>query len=498
MERLERLFSAAVLIFLLGAPAQHPAASAQTASPYADDSSKLTRALDARLGSLLPDERIAIIVALQPQPRLRVPAATLPTDRASIVVSQLKAATLRSQRDIRDWLRSADIAPGVAEVQSLWIANALALEATPKVIGALAARSEVGRIALDEVTIVPVGVPGATASDSAPAANLSMIGVPALWDLGITGQGVVVATVDTGVDETHPELLSRWRGGVNSWFDPYDEHPVNPTDLQGHGTWVTGIMVAGDDSGTALGVAPGAQWIGAKIFDDRGSATRSAIHETFQWLLNPDGDPETADVPDVVVNAWSFANTACDLEFQPDLLALRAAGILPVFAGGNYGPNPSTDVSPANNPAAFAVGATDNHDIIYIDSSRGPSACGEASTIYPEIVAPGVAITTTERYGLYTTQTGTSLSAPHVVGALALLLSAYPGLSAETQSFLLLSTATDLGTGGADNTFGYGRLDVRAAYEAYEPPPVFRLYLPLYTMPKSRYQIYLPVVSQAP
>jgi len=89
--------------------------------------------------------------------------------------------------------------------------------------------------------------------------------------------------------------------------------------------------------GASTGVAPGAGWIGVKVFNDRGVASTSAIHKGFQWLLDPDGNPATADAPDVVNASWTGSAAGCNLEFQPDLRNLRAAGILPVFSAGNYG-----------------------------------------------------------------------------------------------------------------------------------------------------------------
>jgi subtilisin family serine protease len=228
------------------------------------------------------------------------------------------------------------------------------------------------------------------------------------------------------------------------------------------------VLVAGDASGVALGVAPEARWIAAKLFNDAGKATTTAIHQSFQWLLDPDDNPATDDAPHVVNNSWSYDAPGCDLAFQLDLQALRAAGIVPVFAAGNFGPFPSTSVSPANYPEAFAVGATNNSDLIYPESGRGPSACGEEQTTFPDMVAPGVSITTTERWALYTVQSGTSLAAPHVAGALALLLSAHP-LNADEQVAALMAGAVDLGELGADNTFGHGRLDALAALEAVTP-----------------------------
>jgi subtilisin family serine protease len=285
-----------------------------------------------------------------------------------------------------------------------------------------------------------------------------------LWDQGFFGQGITIASLDSGISLSHPEIAARWRGGGNSWFDPYGQHPT-PIDLTGHGTQVMGIMVGADGSGSSIGVAPQAQWISAKIFNDQGSATATAIHQAFQWLLDPDGDPGTADAPQIVNNSWAFGGPGCNLEFQLDLQALLAANILPIFATGNFGPNASTNVSPANYPEALAVGAINNNNLIYGYSSRGPSACGEASGIYPEIVAPGVNVLTTDLGGFYTQATGTSLAAPHVAGALALLLNAYPSLSAAQQRAALINSAFDLGAVGPDNNYGYGRLNVLAAYQ---------------------------------
>ena len=211
--------------------------------------------------------------------------------------------------------------------------------------------------------------------------------------MGYTGQGIVVASMDSGVDLTHPELSSRWRGGTNSWYDPFGQHPTTPFDTSGHGTWTMGVMVGGDSGGTSIGVAPGAQWIAVKIFNDQDASTATAIHLGYQWLLDPDNNPATADAPQVVNNSWAYGAPGCNLEFEPDFQSLRAAGILPVFAAGNGGPYTSSSYSPANNPSAFAVGSINNNDLIYSLSSRGPSNCGGTTDVFPDLVAPGVNIT---------------------------------------------------------------------------------------------------------
>jgi serine protease AprX len=415
--------------------------------------------VQASLSSSQPGEWLSVIVTLRQQADLSRIGGADRAARQQGVIRALQALADASQKQIQALLTARAAQGLVSRVDPFWVFNGLGVTATAEVIQELAARADVAKITPDETSIVPSQV------GSNPEPNLSVVSAPGLWNLGLYGQGIVVANMDSGVDVNHPDLSASWRGGTNSWFDPYGQHPTTPIDLSGHGTWSMGVMLGGDAGGTSIGVAPAAQWIAVKIFNDAGSATASAIHAGFQWLLDPDGDPNTADAPYVVNNSWTFAYPGCNLDFELDLEALRAAGILPVFAAGNGGPNGATSYSPSNNPSAFAVGATDNSDQIYAYSSRGPSSCGETSTIYPELVAPGINIHTSDLYGFYTNATGTSMAAPHVAGALALLLNAYPNLTADQQQAALINGAFDLGPAGPDDDYGYGRLDVLAAYQ---------------------------------
>ena len=418
--------------------------------------------LSRQLASAGNGNTIAVIVTLRDQVDLGALTGSTRASRSRALVMALRAKAAATQGPLLSYLAGRQARGEASDVLPLWIFNGVALSATPAVVRELAARPEVLRITPDAAVAAP-------ASDPAPAeGNIALVNAPALWGLGFRGQGVVVANMDTGVDASHPDLAARWRGGTNSWFDPNGQHPT-PADVSGHGTATMGVMVGGSAGGTSIGVAPDAQWIAVKIFDDQGNATTSRIHQGFQWLLDPDGDAATADAPHVVNNSWTMGSTGCNLEFQLDLQSLRAAGILPVFAAGNFGPSASTSASPGNNPEAFAVGATTSSDLIWPGSSRGPSACGEPQTIFPELVAPGVNIRTSDLFGLYAQQTGTSLAAPHVTGALALLLDAYPSLTAEAQEAALEAGAVDLGAAGPDETFGHGRLDILAAYESVTP-----------------------------
>lgn len=457
------LIVAAVLIlsFILQVAPGRAGASTSAGRSYLapPGAAALAPEIQAALDLLQEGEMLTVIVKLRSQADLSHIVDRDRQVRISQVIKTLQNQANATQNHLRALLELRKNEGLVGDYKSFWIFNGLVVTATAEVIEELAARPEISQISPDEADVAPAAQTGG----NPPEPNLSLVNGPALWDLGYTGQGIVVATMDSGVDLSHPDLAGRWRGGSNSWYDPYGQHPDSPIDTSGHGTQTMGVLLGGEAGGTTIGLAPDSQWIAARVFDDAGQSTHSAIHAGFQWLLDPDGDPDTADTPHVVNNSWTFANPGCELQFELDLQSLRAAGILPVFAAGNSGPTAGVNVSPANNPSAFAVGATDNSDLIYTYSGHGPSSCG--GELFPEVAAPGVDIHTADRFGLYTNATGTSIAAPHAAGGLALLLQAFPNLLAGEQEAALLSGALDLGPVGPDNDFGHGRLDLLASYQ---------------------------------
>ena len=435
----------------------------QQATPFgtlpATASDKLAPALRATLAITPDTAMITAIVTLKAQADLSAITTTDPVVRQQQIIHTLQTQAASTQAPFAGEVAGSGAGNAIDRIVPFWIFNGFSITATPATILALADRPDVLSVNADAVSIVPA------AAAATPEPNLTIVNTPALWALGRFGQGVVVASMDTGADLSNPDLAASWRGGNNSWFDPYGEHPTTPADLNGHGTNIMGVIVGGQAGGTAVGVAPQATWIAVKIFNDHGTSSATAIHQGFQWLLDPDHNPNTADSPQVVNNSWTFATPGCDLSFEPDLQALRAAGILPVFAAGNSGPTLATSISPANNPSALAVGATDNNDAILAGSSRGPTACGQSSKSYPDLTAPGWNIRTSGLSGGYMVNSGTSLAAPHVAGALALLLGIFPGLSAADQQAALTHSAVDRGVPGADNDYGAGRLDILGAYQ---------------------------------
>ncbi len=389
------------------------------------------------------------------------------------LISALRAKADLTQRPLKAFLE----ANAARRVRDLWIINGKAAILSASAIEKLKMFPGIAAVRLDEIITLSEPLP----AGASPAEwNISAVKATDLWSLGFTGQGVVVANMDSGVDVNHHDLVMRYRGGTNSWYDPNGEH-ATPYDSHslGHGTGTMGIMVGGDATGSSIGMAPGSQWIAVKIFNDAGEATYSSIHQGFQWLLDPDGDPSTDDAPHVVNNSWGFRTLVdvCYLEFQQDIQTLKTAGIAVVFSAGNeaiYGPA-STSISPANNPESFAVGAVDINQIIAGFSSQGPSACVIENDFFPEVVAPGVSIKIADRTfgGVFPINTrylsGTSFASPHVAGSMALLLEAFPDLSPSELEAALKASAVDLGTTGPDNTYGFGLIDVLAAYRSLVP-----------------------------
>ena len=314
--------------------------------------------------------------------------------------------------------------------------------------------------------------------------NIEATGAPQVWsELGVTGRGVVVANMDSGVDWSHPALQPQYRGypgagGVvqhdYNWFDATGTYPTAPgpnvpdiSQWSDHGTHTMGSLVGQEANGSnVIGMAPDARWIAAKVFDDQGDSTDEWLHAGFQWCLAPTdlqgNNPNPALAPDIVSNSWGDDN-GLDDSFRHDLEAWRRAGIFSAWASGNAGPGVSTVGSPASYDIAFSVGAIDSDERIASFSSRGPSLWG--GFLKPEVVAPGVNIRSSIAGGGYEGGwNGTSMATPHVAGLAALMLeAAQHSLTITETASVIIETARDLGVTGPDNNYGHGRID---AYQA--------------------------------
>ena len=436
------------------------------------------------------------------------------SERRRFVFEALRSTADASQEGLRRRLERSGI-----RHQSFWLVNMIAVEADRSVAEELAGRDEVSFVAPDRpAPLSRPQVPEPQISPLAAAAveaSLEQVQATVVWDLGYTGQGIVVGIADTGVAWEHPALKNRYRGfdGTSvshayNWHDSiHDAAPGNlcgsdsaaPCDDEEHGTHVTGTAVGTDGGENSIGMAPGARWIACRNMD-RGDGTPARYTECFQFFLAPtdaNGQNPRPDLgADVISNSWGCPpSEGCT---DPNVLRAvientRAAGIFISVAAGNGGAACSTlGEVPASYEASFSVGAVSAGDTIASFSSRGPVTVDGSNRIKPDIVAPGVSIRSSVPGDGYSQFSGTSMATPHVSGAVALLWSAAPWLAGhvpETEE-LLRTTAvrltSDQQCGGISGSavpnpiFGWGRLDVLAAVfaalgEAQSPPPAPRI-----------------------
>jgi subtilisin family serine protease len=399
-----------------------------------------------------------------------------------------------------------------AEYRPYWIANMIWARGDNELVEELARRPDVARIYANPSVPLedpdpapeprPLG-PHLQAVDSVEW-NIARIGAPELWEAGFTGQGVVIGGQDTGYEWNHPALKSQYRGwnGISAdhnynWHDAIHESVSNwrcgsnsgePCDDYGHGTHTLGIALGQDESrSNQIGVAPGATWIGCRNMD-KGVGTPQTYLECYQWFLAPtdvnNENPDPSLAPDVINNSWGCPESeGCT---DPNILlsaveAVRAAGIVSVHSAGNSGGLGQYGCSTVDTPAAiydasFTVGNTDESDMIAANSSRGPVLVDGSGRLKPDITAPGTGIRSSYTGGSYLALSGTSMSAPHVAGLVALLISAQPLLRGQVDEIERLieesadpvfsSISCDDGSGESvpNNVSGWGRINAPEAY----------------------------------
>ncbi len=301
-------------------------------------------------------------------------------------------------------------------------------------------------------------------------------GATQFWSaFGVQGDGIVVASIDTGVQYDHPALDQSYKCPSNPtdpscWSDPSNSCAGSVCDNVGHGTHTMGTMVGDDDPGLTynVGMAPDARWIACKGCESS-SCSDAYLNACADWILAPGGN--AANRPNVVNNSWG--GPGGDNWYQSKVQAWRASGIFPSFSAGNGSSSCSTLGSPGDYQESFDSAAHDSSRIIASFSGRGPSAFGHSPYTKPNISAPGVNICSSVPTNSWNCDySGTSMASPHVAGAVALLWSCNPSLIGQVdQTFQALQNTADSppdgncgapGDGG-NYTYGYGYLNV---YEA--------------------------------
>ena len=444
------------------------------------------------------DQQAQFMVILADQADLSQ-AAALPTkaEKGRFVYDTLLTKSQTTQAPIQQWLRGRGIT-----YQSFYIVNALLVTGNQETAEALAARSDVARVEGNPHVKNSFPQPGpAVAAPLGPEApetiepGVSYIHAPDVWAEGFTGQGIVIASADTGQRWTHNALKPHYRGWNGSvanhdynWHDsihdssgnPCGNNSPQPCDDYFHGTHTTGTAIGDDGGSNQIGVAPGAQWIGCRNMDEN-VGTPARYIECMEFFLAPTpvgggtGDPTKA--PDISINSWVCPTSeGCSTNtLQAAVEAQKAAGIMMVVAAGNAGSSCSTVSDPPSfYDASYTVGALNTGtDTAASFSSRGPVTVDGSGRIKPNIAAPGTGTRSASNSSdnAYTTADGTSMATPHIAGAMALLWSAHPELKnqIDTSRDTLDSAAhfissTQCGTAGPpNNVYGWGRVDILAA-----------------------------------
>ena len=456
------------------------------------------------------DGKIKINIVLKAQSNameLSRMASAFPTkvERRLFVVNTLQRQTKESQTELMSYLERLESHDLVEEIRPLWIVNSVSCYAEESVMDAIAQRDDVMAVyqcvefsCLDDDAAIPV----VRGDGREVAENIVKVNADKVWELGYTGEDVLIAVIDTGVRLDHADLQGRlWDGGAeypNHGYDFYS-HDNDPSDGRGHGTHVAGTIVGTGVSGTQTGVAPGAKIMALKVFNDDELTETTMWVEAMQFAVEHGADILNMSLgqpmPDAAVKL--MMRQACDNTLAAGVIAAVCAGnvrqmqsMIPIpyniYSPGDCPPphlHEDQLVNAGGTSCVVCVGAVDFNDAIAGFSSVGPSVWTDVAQyndypytsgsstniglIRPDVCAPGVNIksldwTTTDGYCL---KNGTSMATPCVAGTMALMMSKDHELTPEQIDEILERTATPL-SAHKNNDFGSGRIDALAAVNA--------------------------------
>ncbi len=437
----------------------------------------------------------------------------------------IKAQIKKHHGSILSWLGKHK---EVAEFRSSWLANSVYMEAPKDVILELAKNSKVTNVIWNrDIQIIPQSA-FQTAKQDALYNNASKdigwgithVKADKVWDMGITGKGVIIAGIDTGIRYTHQDFASHmWTNpgeipdnGIdddgNDFVDDYygydvrnnDSDPMDDCSSLWHGTFTAGIFAGDGTAGTQTGVAPDAQVMAVKALDNNGSGNPQNFLDGFQYAMDNGADVINLSLGFVQAAFSSDEGYQAVRNAFRDLLEIgMLMGVtVAVSAGNGQGDGSHYSIPydiqcPADLPAPWygsgghtstiTVGNTNSSDQIHSYSSLGPTEWD--NTIYndypyspgdglikPDITAPGVGIKgcSGANNSGYQSGDGTSMSSPFVAGTAALMLSKNPDITPVQIDSILEATALELGESGKDNTYGAGRLRCSLAVASTPAP----------------------------
>lgn len=468
--------------------------------------------LRAEINRRNEDEKIKINILLNEQSNpaaLTREASWFPTkrERQTYVVETLKRQCKTAQQALISLLNEMATNGLVSEIRPLWLVNSVSCYANRTAINNLAQRNDIMKVYHCQATKILFDEEAThflRDNDPEIAENLLHVNADKVWELGYTGEGVLIAIIDTGVSLTHADLQGRyWDGGEEYPNHGYDffTHDNDPSDEDGHGTHVAGTICGTGISGTKTGVAPDAKIMILKVFGPNQQTDETILAEAMQFALEHGADLLNMSLgwPDPNPSVKLLCRQACENTLAAGIVAAVCAGnvrhlqsLIPIprniYAPGNCPPpylHEDQMVNTGGTSCVISVGAIDFNNQITYFSSTGPSSwtdvpqyndypftpesLTEIGLIRPDICAPGLNIKSldyNDDHG-YCLKDGTSMATPCVAGTIALMLSKNRELTPSQIDEILENTAVHLSE-HKNNDYGSGRIDALAAVNAVE------------------------------
>ena len=427
-------------------------------------------------------------------------------ERRQFVIDALQRQAEASQTKLLALLEEMEQNGMVEDIRPLWLVNSISCYANKLAIDNLAQRNDIMTIyqcqttrCIDEETTLTYRGDGREIAE-----NLLQVNANKVWELGYTGDGVLIGIIDTGVSLTHADLQGRfWDGGEefpNHGYD-FSTHDNDPSDEDGHGTHVAGTICGTGVSGTQTGVAPDAKIMVLKVFGTNQQTDETILVEAMQFAVEHGADLLNMSLgwPDPSASVKLLYRQACENTLAAGVVAAVCAGnvrhmqsIIPIprniYSPGDCPPpylHEDQLVNAGGTSCVISVGAVDFNDQITYFSSVGPSTWTdvpqyndypynpdsptEIGLIRPDVCAPGLNIKSldyNDDHG-YCLKEGTSMATPCVSGTIALMLSKNRELTPAEIDEILERTAVKF-TEHKNNDYGSGRIDALAAVNAVD------------------------------
>ena len=372
------------------------------------------------------------------------------------IVSELKSFSEQSQKDILSILKAGEASGDIKDIKTHWLSNMISCSASKDYIYLLSGHSDIKILGYNKTQFLlwDENVKSAEVLRGV-APHVKHVNADKVWDLGLTGEGVLVGVIDTGVNFHKDIANSLWDGGEeypNHGYNTF-ENSHDVSDGFNHGTHCAGIICGDGTSGTQIGVAPDATIMCIKVMDDAGSGNANSVCSGIEFAIE-----HGADVLNMSLGFPNASNATREALRQTYENALEA-NVAIVTAVGNDGmlnltfpvPNsvrvpggcpppwlhPDQQANPGGLSACIAVGAVNSSNKVADFSSKGPFTWQttsyedypylpgrEIGLIRPDVCAPGVNIVScsNKNSGGYASMDGTSQAAPCVTGVICLML----------------------------------------------------------------------------